>query len=128
MTSDASSTDTATEAPPAAPAEPFDPTVIKTVAFDGYGTLFNFANTDFHRAITVILAEQKIEMDIDAFFEKWVSSYGKAGVWADESRHLERPGQFGDRDALRFRRRCRLARRLRDHAIVVRRQFSHREG
>ena len=91
MTSDASSTDTATEAPPAAPAEPFDPTVIKTVAFDGYGTLFNFANTDFHRAITVILAEQKVETDIDAFFEKWVSSYGKAGVWADESRHLERP-------------------------------------
>ena len=29
-----------------------------------------------------ILAEQRIETDIDAFFEKWVGSYGQAAVWA----------------------------------------------
>ena len=60
----------------------FDASTIKTIAFDAYGTLFNFVNPDFHRAVSVILAEQGIETDIDAFFEKWVGSYGQAAVWA----------------------------------------------
>ncbi len=61
---------------------PFAPSTIRAVAFDGYGTLFNFANRDFHRAVSVILAEQQIETDLDAFFETWVGLYGKASVWA----------------------------------------------
>ena len=61
----------------------FDVGTIKTIAFDAYGTLFNFANTDFHRAVSVILAEQGIETDLDAFFEKWVGSYGQAAVWSE---------------------------------------------
>ena len=69
----------------------FDPAAIKAVAFDGYGTVFNFANRDFHIAVTTILAEQGIETDVDAFFQTWVSSYGRAGVWADQRRGEERP-------------------------------------
>jgi len=61
----------------------FDASTIKAVAFDAYGTLFNFANADFHRAVSVILAEQGIETDLDAFFEKWVGSYGEAAVWSE---------------------------------------------
>ena len=66
----------------------FDASTIKTIAFDAYGTLFNFANRDFHRAVSVILAEQRIETDLDAFFEKWVGSYGQAAVWAAEDERL----------------------------------------
>ena len=73
------------DAPPSAASldAPFDPSSIKTIAFDGYGTLFNFANRDFHVAVSTILAEQQIETDLDAFFETWVASYGKAAVWAE---------------------------------------------
>ena len=53
----------------------------RAVAFDGYGTLFNFANADFRIAVSTILAEQGIETDHDAFFRTWVSSYSRAGVW-----------------------------------------------
>ncbi|RLT41304.1 MAG: HAD-IIIA family hydrolase [Chloroflexi bacterium] len=60
----------------------FDPARIKVVAFDGYGTIFDFANRDFHVAVTSILAEQRIETDIDAFFQTWVSSSNKASVWS----------------------------------------------
>ena len=70
---------------------PFDASTIRAVAFDGYGTLFNFVNRDFHFAVTTILAEQGIETDIDAFFQTWVSSYSKAGVWADARVGDERP-------------------------------------
>ncbi len=66
----------------------FDVGTIKTVAFDAYGTLFNFVNPDFHRAVSVILAEQRIETDIDAFFETWVGSYGKAAVWAEDRERI----------------------------------------
>ena len=68
--------------PDATTSATFDASTIKTIAFDAYGTLFNFANRDFHRAVSVILAEQRIETDLDAFFEKWVGSYGQAAVWA----------------------------------------------
>jgi len=77
------------DAPPSGSA--FDAPSIRAVAFDGYGTLFNFANRDFHAAVSTILAEQQIETDYDAFFETWVSSYGKAGVWADQRRGADRP-------------------------------------
>ena len=74
------------------PTDPtFDPSTIRAVAFDGYGTIFNFANRDFHVAVTAILAEQGIETDIDAFFQTWVSSYSKAGVWADARVGDQRP-------------------------------------
>ena len=75
----------------------FDASTIKTIAFDAYGTLFNFANHDFHRAVSVILAEQRIETDLDAFFEKWVGSYGQASVWA-ESRRQNTGGAGSDHE------------------------------
>ena len=80
-----------TERPPVATSTDFDPATIKVVAFDGYGTLFNFVNRDFHFAVTTILAEQQIETDIDAFFQTWVSSYSKAGVWAEARVGDQRP-------------------------------------
>ena len=62
----------------------FDPSTIKAIAFDAYGTLFNITNTDFHIAISRLLAEQEIEVeDMDAFFDFWVKAYGKAAVWAE---------------------------------------------
>lgn len=70
---------------------PFDRTAIRAVAFDGYGTLFNFANEDFRTAVSTILAEQRIETDHDAFFNTWIRSYSAAGVWGDDGPTLERP-------------------------------------
>ncbi len=60
----------------------FDPLTIRAIAFDGYGTLFDYANRDFHRAVTAILAEQRLETDIDTFFQTWVTSSNKASVWS----------------------------------------------
>jgi len=74
-----------TDAPAeAATAPSFDPSTIKAIAFDAYGTLFNITNADFHVAISRLLAEQAIEVeDMDAFFDFWVKAYGKAAVWAE---------------------------------------------
>ncbi len=67
---------------PSAP--PFDPRSIRGVAFDGYGTLFDFGMPHFREQITAALAEQQIEVDLDAFFETWQRSYRVADVWPPE--------------------------------------------
>lgn len=70
---------------------PLDLTSIRAVAFDGYGTLFRFANEEFRTAVSTILAEQRIETDHDAFFNTWIKAYSAAGVWAEQGPTLERP-------------------------------------
>ena len=65
----------------------FDPASIRAVAFDGYGTLFDFHNVEFRLAVDELLADQRIEVsDPDAFFKAWVGAYGKAGPWAASMR------------------------------------------
>ncbi len=64
----------------------FDPSRIRAVAFDGYGTLLDFHNVEFRLAVDELLADQRIEVDLDAFFKAWVGAYGKAGPWAASMR------------------------------------------
>ncbi len=60
----------------------FDVARVKAVAFDAYGTLFNFHNEEFLNAITVILSDQQIAVDdAEAFYKAWVELYGRASVW-----------------------------------------------
>ncbi len=70
---------------------PFDPTTIRAVGFDGYGTLFAYDIDDFRREVAVILAEQGLETDFDEFFKTWVKSYSAGGVWGMEGPSRERP-------------------------------------
>jgi 2-haloalkanoic acid dehalogenase type II len=69
----------------------FDPTSIRAVGFDGYGTLFAYDIDDFRREVAVILAEQELETDFDAFFRTWVKSYSAGGVWGMDGPSRERP-------------------------------------
>lgn len=59
----------------------FDPTRIRAVTFDGYGTLFHFGMPEFRIEIVQILAAHAAEVDLDAFFTTWQRSYGVADVW-----------------------------------------------
>ena len=88
--SDVPDTPSATETvPPPAPSTvvwpertPFDVHRIKAVAFDAYGTLFNFHNEEFLNALTVILSDQNLAVDdAEAFYKSWVELYGRASVW-----------------------------------------------
>jgi 2-haloalkanoic acid dehalogenase type II len=63
------------------PPAPFEPSRIRAVAFDGYGTLFDYGMPQFRVDIGQILAEQGIETDLDRFFETWQRSYRQADVW-----------------------------------------------
>jgi 2-haloalkanoic acid dehalogenase type II len=61
---------------------PFDPSRIRAVAFDGYGTVIDFHNVEFRLAIAELLADQRIECDHEEFYKAWVGMYGKASPWA----------------------------------------------
>jgi hypothetical protein len=69
----------------------FDPTAIRAVGFDGYGTLFDYDIADFRREVAVILAEQGLETNFDEFFQTWIKSYAAGGVWGMEGPSRERP-------------------------------------
>lgn len=74
-----------------------DPGTIRGVAFDGYGTLFDFGMPHFRLELAAALAEQRIEVDLDAFFETWQRSYRVADVWPpedDEQPPPDNPGAF----------------------------------
>ncbi len=71
----------------------FDPLAVRAVAFDGYGTLFDFEHARFRTAIATILAEQRIETDSDAFFLAWDGHYSRASVWGDEGVNREHPSR-----------------------------------
>jgi len=73
---------------------PFDPRAVRAVAFDGYGTLFDFTMTHFRVEVTALLVAQGVEVDHEAFFETWTKAYAQADVWrrdpADPQPMLER--------------------------------------
>lgn len=68
-----------TEEPP-----PFDPSAIRAVAFDGYGTLFDFTMSHFRVEVTSLLLSQGIAVDHEAFFETWTKAYAQADVWTHD--------------------------------------------
>lgn len=63
---------------------PFDPSAIRAVAFDGYGTLFDFTMTHFRVEVTSLLLKQRIAVDHEAFFDTWTKAYVQADVWPRE--------------------------------------------
>jgi FMN hydrolase / 5-amino-6-(5-phospho-D-ribitylamino)uracil phosphatase len=68
-------------APPTGTRPPFDPTAIKGVLFDAYGTLFEYGNPQFRIATASILADQSLEPDFEQFHQSWVEAYAPSGVW-----------------------------------------------
>jgi 2-haloalkanoic acid dehalogenase type II len=65
--------------------KPFDPSVIRTVTFDAYGTLFQFHDAEFRTAVTEILTAQGLDHpDHDEVYKTLYSSFIKAGPWADQ--------------------------------------------
>jgi 2-haloalkanoic acid dehalogenase type II len=70
---------------------PFDPSAIRGVLFDAYGTLFDYGTPEFRTAIGTILAEQGIETDFDAFHQTWTEAYAPSGVWGELSPHRTDP-------------------------------------
>ena len=59
----------------------FDSSAIRAVAFDGYGTLFDFTMTHFRVEVTSLLLSQGISVDHEAFFETWTKAYAQGDVW-----------------------------------------------
>ena len=72
---------------------PFDPARIRAVAFDGYGTLFDYGMGHFQVDVSATLADQRVETDVDAFFRTWQRSYRLGDVW-DQSDRAD-PGPAG---------------------------------
>lgn len=69
----------------------FDPGSIRAVAFDGYGTLFHFGMPEFRIEVARLLAERRVEVDVDAFFTTWQRSYGLGDVWEHAPRQEGAP-------------------------------------
>ncbi|TAJ18871.1 MAG: HAD family hydrolase [Dehalococcoidia bacterium] len=65
---------------------PFDPSAIRAVAFDGYGTLFDFTMTHFRVEVTSLLMAQGVQVDHEAFFETWTKAYAQGDVWQRDER------------------------------------------
>lgn len=79
----------ASDSPPS-----FEPSQIRAVAFDGYGTLFDYGMTQFRVDVAAELADQRVEVeDFDAFFLTWQRSYRAGDVW-DQSDRAD-PGPRG---------------------------------
>lgn len=78
----------------------FDPSRIRAVAFDGYGTLFDFEMTHFRVEVDRLLIEQRAEVDHDAFFETWQKSYRVADVWDHTTRTDQTPAGWPTEEAL----------------------------
>ena len=64
---------------------PFDASAIRAVAFDGYGTLFDFTMAHFRVEVTALLLAQGVEVDHEAFFETWTKAYAQADVWTRDA-------------------------------------------
>ena len=78
----------------------FDPSRIRAVAFDGYGTLFSYGMSDFRNEVGAILAEQGIEVDLDEFFPTWQRSYRLGDVWDQTDRDDHGPAGWPTQRAL----------------------------
>lgn len=71
------------------PGTPFDPARIRAVAFDGYGTLFDYGMPNFRVDVAAELEHQGVTVeDFDAFFLTWQRSYRAGDVW-DQSDRVE---------------------------------------
>lgn len=68
------------------PGAPFNPARIRAVAFDGYGTLFDYGMPHFRVDVAAALAEQGIEVDLDEFFPTWQRCYRLGDVWDQSDR------------------------------------------
>jgi len=79
---------------------PFDPSRIRAVAFDGYGTLFDYGMSHFRLEVGAILAEQRIEVDFDEFFPTWQRSYRLGDVWDQDDRDQHGPTGWPTQRAL----------------------------
>lgn len=65
----------------------FDPARIRAVAFDGYGTLFDYGMPQFRLDVAAELAHQGVEVDdFDEFFLTWQRSYRAGDVWDQRDR------------------------------------------
>lgn len=64
----------------------FNPDRIRAVAFDGYGTLFDYGMPHFRVDVAATLADQGIEVDLDEFFQTWQRSYRLGDVWDQSER------------------------------------------
>src|SRR5690606_3326614 len=62
------------------------PARIKAVAFDGYGTLFDYGMAHFRVDVAATLADQGIETNLDEFFQTWQRSYRAGDVWDQSER------------------------------------------
>jgi len=69
----------------------FDPTRVRAVAFDGYGTLFDYGMSHFRLEVASILVEQQIDVDLDEFFPTWQRSYRLGDVWDQRDRDEHGP-------------------------------------
>lgn len=82
----------------------FDPSTIRAVAFDGYGTVFKFHTEEFRAVLGRVLAEQGLEAtDFDAFVRDWYAAYGPAGVWGELYDEGDENVRDGDARPLRGR-------------------------
>ncbi|MQC48513.1 MAG: HAD family hydrolase [Chloroflexi bacterium] len=70
---------------------PFDPSRIRAVAFDGYGTLLSYGMSDFRLEVASILVDQRIDVDLDEFFPTWQRSYRLGDVWDQADREVHGP-------------------------------------
>ena len=57
-----------------------DPTTIRAVAFDAYGTLLSW---DFKQELRAVLEQQGIEVDLDMVSETFVKAFGKVSPWGE---------------------------------------------
>lgn len=76
----------------AEPTSPFDAQRIRAVAFDGYGTLFDYGMTHFRVDVAAELEAQGATVeDFDEFFLTWQRSYRAGDVWDQSDRTEQGP-------------------------------------
>lgn len=78
----------------------FDPARIRAVAFDAYGTLFDYGMPQFRMDIAAELADQGVEVDLDEFFPTWQRSYRAGDVWDHSDRPDNDPAGWPTQHAL----------------------------
>ena len=70
---------------------PFDPSLIRAVLFDAYGTVLDYGAPHFRAAIATIIANQGIDVDFEDFHRSWIDAYSPSGVWGTESPSRNQP-------------------------------------
>ncbi len=76
---------------------PFDPSAIRAVAFDAYGTLFQFHDAEFRVAVSTVLEQQGLTHDDhEELFKTWYGAFGPVGPWG----HLFHDGKRPDRASM----------------------------